>query len=152
MGEILCTDLTNYAMPLLRYRLCDEGVPVEDHCSCGSQLPLMKKLTGRIDDFLVTVDGRRISPLIFGPYPFESLQGIRQFRVIQEKKDRMKFQMVVDKKLQNNVAFFDQARDKIKKVFGEGMNVDFEFVDNINRDSCGKLRKVISRVSGSSMP
>ncbi len=146
-GEILCTDLINYAMPLLRYELGDVGVPVEDCCSCGIRLPLMKRLTGRTDDFLIALDGRRISPLIFGPFPFENMERIRQFRVIQERKDRIRFQLVLKGTFPNSEQIFGEAEKKLERLLGIGIHVDFDILDSIQRDPCGKLRKVISRVS-----
>lgn len=145
-GEIVCTGLANYAMPLLRYRLGDEGIPIEGHCSCGRSLPLMKMMEGRTDDFLTALDGRRISPLVFSPYPFENLERIKQFRVIQEKRNRLKFQLVLKEKLSNQEEIFEKARRKIKELFGEGMCVDFQILPEIDRNPSGKLRKVISRV------
>jgi len=145
-GEIVCTGLANYAMPLLRYKLGDEGIPIEGHCSCGRSLPLMKMMEGRTDDFLTDLDGRRISPLVFSPYPFENLEGIAQFRVIQERRNRIKFQLVLDEKLSGQEEIFERARKKIKELFGEGMCVDFQILPEIDRDPSGKLRKVISRV------
>lgn len=145
-GEIVCTSLDNSAMPLLRYRLGDEGVPVEECCPSHRTLPLVKMLEGRSDDFLITLDGRRISPLVFGPFPFETLEGIRQFKVIQEKRDRLRFQIVLVRALPKNDQVFTEAEGRIQKLFGEKMQIDFEVLDRIQRDHSGKIRNVISRV------
>lgn len=61
-GEIVITDLTNKAMPLIRYKIGDLGVLSDEQCSCGITLPLMKVIEGRKDDFIQTLDGRIISP------------------------------------------------------------------------------------------
>lgn len=144
-GEIVCTTLVNYAMPLIRYRLGDAGIPTEEQCSCGRSLPLLKTLEGRTDDFLTALDGRIISPTIFSPYPFESLEGIRQFKVIQERRDELKIQLVAKESFLSDKQVFDKARKEIEKVFGEGMQVDFQLLEKIDSDS-HKLRKVISHV------
>lgn len=145
-GEIVCTTLVNYAMPLIRYRLGDVGIPIEEQCSCGKSLPLLKMLEGRTDDFLTAVDGRIISPAVFSPYPFENLEGIRQFRVIQEKRDKLTIQLVARESFLNSKQVLERARREIEKVFGEGMHVDFQLLEKIDRESTGKLRKIISRV------
>src|SRR4030066_461450 len=67
-GEILCTSLFNETMPLIRYEIGDVGIPIEEQCSCGRTLPLMKIVEGRKDDFLTSIDGRMISPRVFFPY------------------------------------------------------------------------------------
>ncbi len=46
-GKILLTDITNYAFPLIRYEIGDEGKYLEEMCSCGRPLPLMDNVRGR---------------------------------------------------------------------------------------------------------
>lgn len=148
-GEIVCTSLVNRAMPLIRYKIGDTGIPADEKCPCGRRLPLMKVVEGRVDDFLVTADGRIISSLILFPYPFEGIPGIKQFRVIQEKKDKMLFQLVTGDNFPKNTArVWENSAEAVRKVFGESMQVDFQVVEKIARDASGKVRKVISRVKG----
>jgi len=146
-GEIVCTSLINYAMPLIRYRSGDFGVPVEEQCSCGRSLPLLKTIEGRADDFLIALDGRAIAPTVFFPYPFEGHEGIRQFRVIQEKINKLTIQLVASKRFWENQVVLERARRKIQRLFGEGMHVEFQLVEKLDRDSSGKLRKIISHVN-----
>jgi phenylacetate-CoA ligase len=64
IGEIVATGLLNDAMPLIRYRLGDYAAWAEDQsCSCGNMQPIITHLEGRVDDFLITTDGRRIGRL-----------------------------------------------------------------------------------------
>jgi len=144
-GEIVCTTLINHAMPLIRYRIRDVGVSVEEQCSCGITLPLMKIMEGRADDFLVATDGRIIPPTVFFPYPFENVEGIRQFRVIQERRDKLTIQLVAKETFLSNEVL-EKARREIHKLFGEDMQVESKIVSKIERDSSGKLRKIISHV------
>jgi phenylacetate-CoA ligase len=145
-GEIVCTGLANWAMPLIRYRIGDVGVPSDEQCSCGRKLPLMKVVEGRVDDLLLTLDGRLISPTVFFPYPFEDFEEINQFRVIQEKRDRLKIQLVTKEGYLSDDRILEKARKKIQWLFGEGMQVEFQILEKITNDSSGKLRKVISRI------
>jgi phenylacetate-CoA ligase len=63
-GEILATGLLNDAMPLIRYRLGDYAAWAKDQdCGCGGVGPILEELEGRVDDYLVTQDGRRIGRL-----------------------------------------------------------------------------------------
>jgi len=148
-GEIVCTGLVNYAMPLIRYRLGDVGIPLNEQCSCGRTLPLMKMIEGRIDDFLTTLDGRVISGQIFSEnYPFENWEkeGIKHFRVIQEKRDKLTIKLAVREDVFNPVPVLEKASRKLKELFGEGMNIEFQIVDEIEKDPSGKIRIAISRV------
>ncbi|MBU6998921.1 MAG: phenylacetate--CoA ligase family protein [Theionarchaea archaeon] len=92
-GEIYATSLVNEAMPFIRYSLNDRGVPLEDTCSCGRGLPLMKLVVGRDDDFLVLPSGKRISPRLVIPL-FELASEIQEFQVIQKKKDLIQVDFV----------------------------------------------------------
>jgi phenylacetate-CoA ligase len=145
-GEIVCTGLENHAMPLIRYRLDDVGIPSHEQCSCGRQLPLMKIVEGRKDDFLITLDGKLISPLIFFPYPFQDFEGIKQFRVIQEKRDKLVIQLVLKEGFQSGSEIFEKARKDISKLFGSATQVEFQTMEKIQKDPSGKLRKIISHV------
>jgi len=145
-GEIVCTGLINYAMPLIRYQIGDSGVSIKELCPCGRSLPLLKMLEGRTGDFLVTLDGRLIPPTAFSPYPFGSLEGIRQFRVIQEARNRIVIQLVFEKGFLGEDRVLNRARGEIHRVFGKDMQVDFQFPERIEKDSTGKLRKIMSHV------
>lgn len=59
-GRILLTDLTNYAFPIIRYDIGDEGGYLEEICSCGSKLPLMQNVRGRQAHHIQTPSGLRI--------------------------------------------------------------------------------------------
>ena len=148
-GEIACTSLVNYAMPFIRYLVDDQGVSMNEKCSCGRSLPLMKMLEGRKDDFLTSLDGRIISPRVFTHYtygwPFGDLLEIRQFKVVQERRDKLVIKLVGARSPSDDKAQ-EYARKEIEKVFGEGIQVEFELVEKIDRDHGGKLRKIVSYV------
>ena len=42
MGELVITVLTNYTMPLIRYRIGDMAIQTYAECSCGRGFPLIK--------------------------------------------------------------------------------------------------------------
>jgi phenylacetate-CoA ligase len=64
VGEVVATGLLNDAMPLIRYRLGDYAAWAEEQtCPCGNVHPVIAKLEGRVDDYLVTADGRKIGRL-----------------------------------------------------------------------------------------
>lgn len=64
VGEIVATGLVNDGMPLLRYRSGDYASwSREQACPCGLVHPIIEALEGRVDDYLVTADGRRIGRL-----------------------------------------------------------------------------------------
>ncbi len=64
IGEMVVTGLLNDAMPLIRYRIGDYAAWAEEKdCPCGNQNPAITDLIGRVDDYLITPDGRKIGRL-----------------------------------------------------------------------------------------
>lgn len=64
VGEIVATGLLNEVMPLIRYRTGDYAAWAEERtCPCGNTQRVLSGLEGRVDDYLVTADGRRIGRL-----------------------------------------------------------------------------------------
>lgn len=64
VGQIAATGLLNDAMPLIRYRIGDYAAwKKEQACPCGNPNPILTKLEGRVDDYLITADGRKIGRL-----------------------------------------------------------------------------------------
>jgi len=143
-GRVVGTSLFNYVMPLIRYDLGDVAVPIDDECPCGVTLPLIRLVEGRGDDFLVATDGRLIPPTVFFPYPFENMDKIKQFRVIQKRRDKLRIELVPKEEFLDENGFFEKAEKRIKQLFGEHMQVEFKVLDEIPLDKTGKLRKVIS--------
>jgi len=153
-GEIVCTSLFNYAMPLIRYTVGDVGVASEEtDCPCGRTFPLMKVLEGRKDSLIVLPDGRILSPLVIGDgmmfYKF--YRNIDQYRVIQKKIDFFKF--LVKKKndgVDENVMEMELLA-YVRKLFNvdeSEVTFEIEFVDDIPLDKTGKLMKVVSELKG----
>jgi phenylacetate-CoA ligase len=146
-GEVVCTGLHNLAMPLIRYRLDDIGMFSDEKCACGVTLPLMKIIEGRTEDFLITLDGRMIPPSLFFPFPFGKDDGVKQFRIIQDRKDSLKFQLVTKEGFSDEA--IERATRRIKNLFGNDIYVEFHVVDVIERGKTGKMRKIISRLTSS---
>jgi len=145
-GEIVCTSLFRQEMPLIRYKIGDVGTIANEECSCGVTLPLMEIVEGRRDDFLTTVNERILPPTIFFPFPFVRSEGLKQMKVVQERKDFLRIQLVIGETFDQSEKAFESAQMEIEKVFGKGTKVSFQVLDTIPRDSSGKLRKVVSNV------
>ena len=145
-GDIICTSLVNRAMPLIRYRIGDVGVISKEQCPCGRALPMMKVLEGREGDFLMTTEGRAVSPVIFFPYPFENPEMIKQFRIVQEKRDLIVIQLVLRESLEHYSSLCEKATAEIRRVFGESMQVEFQVLKELRMDGSTKLRKIMSKV------
>jgi len=142
-GEIVYTGLYNYAMPLIRYRIGDIGVPSDEICPCRRGLPLMKLIEGRTDSFMQVPDGRIFPAMIWEPI-MRRIPGVGQFKAIQERKDLIRILLVNDEKFTQKT--IDQIEHDVKAVMGEKINVETEIVDEIPKDKSGKVRAAVSNV------
>jgi len=145
LGKIIITDLSNYAMPFIRYEIGDLGVPSDEICSCGRGLPLMKSIKGRILDTIITPDGKYLTgeffPAIFADY---DIKGIKDFQIIQKRKDKLLIKLVKG----NDYSDEDLSLylNIIRKHIGEEMKIEVEFVKSIQLTRSGKHRPTISEV------
>ncbi len=62
-GRVVVTSLYNTAQPLIRYEQGDIALSGQA-CNCGKTLPVIQKISGRMNDLFLLPDGRRISPFL----------------------------------------------------------------------------------------
>jgi phenylacetate-CoA ligase len=142
-GEIVVTGLFNYTMPLIRYKLGDIGTLTHEKCACGRQLPLIKSIEGRTDDFLVLPSGKKVSPRVINV--IEGIPGVSRYKTVQEAKDRIVVNLVKGK------GFGQETLKEIEKrikagCLAEDVEVDVKLVEDLPLERRGKLRAVISNV------
>jgi len=142
LGKITITDLSNYAMPFIRYEIGDLGVPSNEICSCGRGLPLMEKVSGRIRDIITTKGGKYITGAFFN-HLFCDTKGIKQFQFIQKTRDYAILKIV---KGENYLQ--TELDTIIEKIYNqcEDMKIEVEFVESIPLTRSGKYRFTMSEV------
>ena len=86
LGEVVVTDLTNLAMPFIRYANGDLAVAgAPGTCACGRSLPRLAAVEGRVTETLVDGAGVRVNGLVFNVVIAHIAHAIRQFQVVQHK-------------------------------------------------------------------
>lgn len=142
-GRLICTSLLNADMPLIRYEVGDRGMfgKESEHCACGRSLPLLEAIEGRVDDVIVTPDGRQLGRL--DPV-FKSDLPIREAQIIQENLGRIRLRFVPSSGYEerHGIAIVKRLRERVGDI-----QIVLEQVDHIPRSSNGKFRGVISNVS-----
>ncbi|MEW6074716.1 MAG: phenylacetate--CoA ligase family protein [Candidatus Omnitrophota bacterium] len=145
MGDVIITDLHNYGMPFIRYRIGDMAIPTDEKCACGRELPLLEDVTGRTLDIIRTPDGRYI-PGEFFTRLFREFNEIRQFQVVQDKLDSLNLKIIREKQISDKR--IDFIKDEVGKILGKKVSVKIEFVDNIPLTKTGKYRVTVSNIPG----
>lgn len=143
-GELIITDLDNYGMPFIRYKIGDLGVLSDKKCNCGRGLPLLEKMEGRTFDIIVGTNGRYLGGTFWTLLLRTAVEGIKQFQVVQESKNEINIKIIVDEVFRQDS--IDVLIAKLYEHCGEDMQVSFEIVDEIPLTKSGKFRFVISKV------
>ncbi len=152
-GQVVCTSLFNYAMPILRYDLGDAAIPcsADEVCECGRAFPLMKMVAGRSEEAIALPDGRVIAPLAIGDSmcEFKFFSDVLQYRFVQ--KSRESFRVLVKRRLSGvsedmmGAELVSHLRRTLRLPKSEA-ELEVEFVEEIPPDKSGKIRKVVSEI------
>jgi phenylacetate-coenzyme A ligase PaaK-like adenylate-forming protein len=143
-SRLVATGFTNWAMPLLRYDTGDLVIPSARVCICGRKFKVVDQIIGRMDDLVITPDGRRVGRL--DPV-FKGLETIRRAQIIQETLERIRVRIVPGKGFLP--AHQDSVREELKKRLGDNLVYVFEIAEDIPVGAGGKFRAVISKVAES---
>ena len=143
-GFVIITDLVNYAMPFTRYKLEDIAVLSNEQCPCGRAQPLIKKIEGRIADFLISPEGQLVSGISLTDHFAGQIPGVAQIQIVQDKINLLRLNIVKNNK-------FDEKSEQIvshlvREFFGERMQFEYSFVDRIPQGKTGKYRFTICNI------
>ena len=134
-GRIVVTNLHNYSMPMIRYDIGDTGSMGGNDCVCGSQLPVLHTLTGRVTDHFISKQGTLIHGEFF-THLFYFRDWVEQFQVDQLSLDRVRVSIVRRSSVdEEDVA--DITRN-IRLVMGHECDVEWRYVDEIESTAEGK--------------
>lgn len=108
-GEIYITSLTRTLTPIIRYATGDIATPLASECQCGRGLSMLKDIQGRILDFVLTKNGRFVPPAVI-INRLEDVEGLQQFRVVQNQSDMIDLHVKIDAAKDNT------ARHQLEQV------------------------------------
>ena len=139
VGEMTATGFYNLAMPLIRYKTRDRALRIDKTCACGRAHDAIGAIEGRHEDVVVTPEGRRIV-LMSGALKFN--KGFDMAQIVQNDVH------TIDVHLVKNKHFSDHELDILEKHIrdrvGDGLKVNYVFVERIESDRSGKTRFVIN--------
>ena len=141
-GRLVVTAFGNYATPLVRYDIGDFAKLSErTTCRCGRRGILVERIIGRVDDYIVTPDGRFVGRL---DHLFKNTTNVSMGQIVQDNVNEVRILIVRD----GCYGPKDEAiiRKEARLRLGNKINIRFEYVDEIQRTKQGKFRFVISRV------
>jgi len=138
-GRIIATGLAAYGMPLLRYDVGDVGVWSSARCPCGRASKTLTSIEGRVEDYVVTPEGRRIRRF---DYVFKDTRNVKEAQVEQREMGSVCLRVV------RRAAYSAQDEEFIKQQIAQKVSprlrVTFEYVEEIEREPGGKFQAVKS--------
>jgi len=144
-GNILVTNLYNYAMPLIRYSIGDRGVlSRSESCVCGRHGQILERITDRNVEMFRKRDGTLVDGLFFNHFLYYK-DWVKKFQVVQKDYERVVFKIQRTNK-EYQEAELEEIREKTRVVMGEECEVTFEFVDDIPPSRSGKYSYTISEI------
>lgn len=142
-GDAVGTGFVNRAQVLIRYRLGDSVVLSKDSplCPCGWKSEVVDQIVGRSDDVLYTPDGRAIGNLVI---VLAKVEGITEGQLVQDEFNHLTINLVPEREPRIDSELV--IRERIGKLFGKEMKVDFRWLDHVPRTSRGKFRYQLNLV------
>ncbi|KLK88544.1 coenzyme F390 synthetase [Methanoculleus sediminis] len=143
MGEVVTTSLINPICPLIRYRTMDVAVLGTDSCTCGRSYPMLERVEGRLQEFIVTKNRRFISMTAVNMHS-DIFDNVAQFQFHQEKEGETLLRIV------KKPGYSDRDTERILKEldrkFDGDVDVTIRFVDEIPRTQRGKYQFLIQEL------
>ncbi|MEU6309701.1 AMP-binding protein [Streptomyces sp. NPDC047014] len=141
-GSIVISTYWHRTLPIIRYRLGDLMSVSTESCPCGRSLPVVKELLGRENTLLYRRSGTGLAPVPQGVFMemFETISGVRRFRLVQESPDRVTVSVVPLADSPPGLA--ERVAERVAPVFGEGASVEVRLVDALVPSASGKLLPV----------
>jgi phenylacetate-CoA ligase len=140
--KLIFTGWGNPAMPFIRYEVGDVGSVATDACACGRASPCIERIDGRLEDFVVTPDGRHVVGM---NQVLEYAPNARTIQVYQSHVDALELRVVPGE------GFGDEDRNalmrELRRRVGPDMVINIRLVDAFTLSPTGKFRAVISDVA-----
>ena len=145
-GHFVWTGLLNGAMPLVRYRIGDQGVRLSagDACPCGVRYPAVAPLLTRSGDSLRLAGGHRVSPRLLN----QLLKECRSFAAAQFVQEGPAAVTILAEPL---AVAADAAAEgaalarRLEAQFGGAVRFESRVVETIAREPSAKRRLVVVR-------
>lgn len=146
-GELYITNLDNFAMPLIRYRIGDMAEwHQETSCRCGCMFPALRRVEGRSFDLIKDSRGNVVSGTFWTILIKFVSDQISNFQLIQKEIDHAELRLVTP------VQLTEEQESLLRKQVSEklpALNLSITYVDSIPLTRSGKRRFIISELTQS---
>jgi phenylacetate-CoA ligase len=145
-GEVVITDLNNLSMPLIRYRIGDMAVAVEQNpCKCGRNHKLIGQISGRTQALILCSNGVWLPGTFFAHFFKDFDFAVKHYQVVQEKKESFRVLIVPNPQFSSQIEM--RIIEKLRKYTGDFQVIEIQIVNQIPLLKTGKRTPVISSIT-----
>lgn len=137
-GEVVGTNLYAYTMPFIRYRLGDIVTKGSEVCRCGKPFSTIHAIQGRMIDFFTLANGRMIHHYSLLTGPIQAAAWIREYRLLQEQKDRILLHVVAAST--PSKTDLTRLQEAVTRQLGPEVEFEVVLVPDIPLELSGKFR------------
>jgi phenylacetate-CoA ligase len=149
LHEILVTDLLNYGMPLIRYRVNDCAILAPNPCVCERGFPIIEKIVGRTTDNFYMANGNVVPGVALTNRVIQVCPGLKKVQVVQNTLSDFHVRYVPGPNF--SASDLNLLGLKLRVFFPDPLQWTFEEVSEIERERSGKTRFCISYVRQNSL-
>jgi phenylacetate-CoA ligase len=130
-GSVVLTNLANRSTPIIRYSgMGDVAILKDEPCTCGSRLPLLKVIEGRIVDSVVLRSGRLVHPFTL-TLALEHIPMIARFQIVQERFESVRAMIVPERGFDGHQTICEKTRQNLRDILGEDVQIRVDLVEDI---------------------
>ncbi len=145
VGEIVITDLNNFSMPLIRYRIGDMAIAVEQtSCECGRPHSQIGAISGRTQALISCSNGVWLPGTFFAHFFKDFDFAVQHFQVTQDSSDKFMLKLVAKPQFTNDVK--NRIVEELKVYAGQQQIIEVLLVEEIPLLKTGKRTPVVSNV------
>lgn len=139
-GNLIITNLNNYVMPFIRYRIGDIGIQsTNQSCACGRGLPLIERIIGRTTEVMTFSGNFKVAGEMFihlmKDFP------LREYQFVQKGENHIVLRFLKENAIQHDVRI--SIQDTYRKYLPSGVRFEFEEIEKFEKTITGKFRFVL---------
>ena len=143
-GEIVLTGFYNWATPFIRYRTGDRAILGSRRCDlCGRNYPLLRRIAGRTQEFLVAQNGRLIPNTALNVHS-DILDDVLCYQFYQDSPGEVVLNIVRNRSYESQRT--EYIRREIQRKLGDDVKLHIRFVEDIPRTSRGKHKFIVQEL------
>lgn len=141
--EPVGTAISNYLMPLIRYKTGDTILLNDEICQCGRPFRSVKEILGRNLDYLITPEGLQIATAICSLI-LKEVNNIVETQFYQDKIGEVIINLVVTDEF-NQIDAALLVKNTLEHT-SPNMKIEIKVVKNIPRGPNNKFKSVINKI------